>query len=112
MSEQQGAVRTNVSLPRGLKARMDAVKVPVNWSAVAAEAFERKLLELESRREVGNMDEVLARLKAAAALDGKEDYQEGRVAGEAWAKEGARPKQLRGLEQLIDLREVLEISAH
>ncbi len=48
MDEQQGATRTNISLPRELKARMDQVKEPVNWSAVAGKAFEAKLLELES----------------------------------------------------------------
>src|SRR5262249_13995548 len=83
-------------------ARMDAVEVPVNWSAVASQAFEAKLLELESTKEVGGMDDVIARMKAADELDQKEAYQEGREAGERWAKEVARPKQLRQLAKLAN----------
>lgn len=91
-----GVFRMNISVPRDLKARMDKVKGPVNWSAVAAQAFEAKLLELESqRREVKDMEEVLARLKAAAAVEENEDYQAGLRAGEEWAKRDATPKQLR-----------------
>jgi hypothetical protein len=100
MVEQQGAVRANVSLPRGLKARMDAVNEPVNWSAVAAQAFEAKLLELAARKEVGNVEDVIARLKAADELDIKEEYQQGCEAGGAWARETARPRQLRALARM------------
>jgi hypothetical protein len=100
MRKQLGAVRTNISLPRELKARMDAVEAPVNWSSVAAQAFEQKLLELESKKEVGSMDEVIARLKAADELDRKAEYQDGRKAGDRWAREDARPRQLRALSSL------------
>jgi hypothetical protein len=101
MSEQQGVVRANVSLPRGLKARMDAVKVPVNWSAVAAQAFEAKLLELASKKAVGSREDVIARLKAVAELEGKDDYQAGFAAGQRWAMQAAGPKQLRRLEEYL-----------
>lgn len=33
----------NISIPDHLKARMDALGEPVNWSRVAAEAFGRRL---------------------------------------------------------------------
>jgi hypothetical protein len=33
-------VRTTISVPRALKARMDAYEPPINWSAVACRAFE------------------------------------------------------------------------
>jgi hypothetical protein len=102
MAEQQGAVRTNISLPRELKARMDAVKSPVNWSAVAAQAFEAKLLELESTKEVSSMDDVIARLKAAAELEDKQEYQRGFALGQGWAKQEATPKQLRRLEEYVN----------
>jgi hypothetical protein len=101
MGEEQGAARTTISLPRDLKARMDAVKVPVNWSAVAAQAFEAKLLELASKKGAKGMDEVIARMKAAEKLDSNEDYQKGWAAGERWAKEEARPKQLRDLDKRL-----------
>jgi hypothetical protein len=101
MGEPQGFTRTNVSLPRALKARMDAVKSPVNWSAVAAQAFEAKLLELESTKEVKGMDDVIARLKAAAELEGNEEYQDGFKAGQEWAKKVARPKELKRIAKHI-----------
>jgi hypothetical protein len=97
MSEMQGHTRTNVSLLRELKVRMDAITVPVNWSAVAAQAFEAKLLELESRREVEDLDDVIARLKAAAMLEVNKEYQAGLKAGRKWAKQTATPKELRRL---------------
>ena len=100
MSEA-GVVRTNISLPRELKARMDKVQ-GVNWSAVASEAFERKLLELASKKEAKGMDEVIARWKAAAQLEANRDYQEGRELGEKWAKDKATPRQLRRLQALVD----------
>jgi hypothetical protein len=102
MGEQQGVIRVNISIARGLKSRMDAVTVPVNWSAVAAQAFEAKLLELASKKEVGSMEDVIARLKASAELEDKDDFQAGFAAGERWAKQTARPKQLRRLEEYIE----------
>lgn len=107
---ESGVVRTNISVPRELKAHMDRVQ-GVNWSAVASEAFERKLLELESQKEVKGMDEVIARLKAADELDRKEEYQAGRKAGERWAREDARPRQLRKLSGFVlfgELKSLLE----
>src|SRR5262249_27023394 len=101
MGEPKGVVRTNISLPRELKARMDAAPSSVNWSAVAAQAFEAKLLELESQKEVKSMDDVIARLKAAAELEANEDYQAGFKAGQQWAKEQATPKELRRLAEYI-----------
>lgn len=37
------SVRTTISIPGDLKAAMDAVEHPVNWSAIAAEAFKREI---------------------------------------------------------------------
>jgi hypothetical protein len=99
---EQGFVRTTISLPRELKDRMDEVTASVNWSAVAAQAFEAKLLELASKKEVGSMDDVINRLKAAAELEDREDYQAGFAAGERWAKARATPKQLRRLAEYLD----------
>jgi cell pole-organizing protein PopZ len=103
VADTHGVVRTNISVPRELKARMDAVKAPVNWSAVACRAFEAKLLELQSQqREVKAMEDVVARLKAADELERSEDYGAGYAAGERWAKEEARPSQLRSLRRSMD----------
>jgi hypothetical protein len=99
--EAQNVVRMNISVPRDLKARMDAVSASVNWSAIAAPAFEAKLLELEAKGNPKSMQEVIARLKAADEADANEERQKGREVGERWAKRGARPRQLRRLDELI-----------
>jgi hypothetical protein len=62
-------VRTNISLPRGLKARMEAAQ-GVNWSAVAADAIRDRLdggpHELERlREENARLRAALARVRAA-----------------------------------------------
>jgi hypothetical protein len=98
---KSGVVRTNISIPRDLKARMEKVE-GVNWSAVASEAFEEKLLNLASKQEVKGMDDLIARFKAAAELEANEDYQLGHRAGEEWATQKATPRQLRRLQALAD----------
>jgi hypothetical protein len=102
MGEDQGVVRMNISVPRDLKARMDAVKQPVNWSQTAAQAFEAKLLDLEATKEVETMDDVIARLRAAAKQEENEDYQDGLKAGRAWAMEDAKPKELRRIANYVE----------
>src|SRR5262249_23608495 len=86
-ADSPGVVRTTISLPPDLKSRMDAVKESVNWSGVAAAAFEAKLKELAARKEPENMEDVVKRLRAAAELEANEEYQAGFEAGQAWAKE-------------------------
>jgi hypothetical protein len=101
MSDSQGAARVNLTLPRELKARMEAVKEPVNWSAVAARAFEAELLDLESKKEVKNMDEVIERLRASKAKATNEDTQAGLKTGRRWAKGQAGVQELERVEKLI-----------
>jgi hypothetical protein len=107
VSETQNVVRMNISVPRELKARMDAAtayRLPgsVNWSAVASAAFEAKLLELASNKEVRGLKDVIARLRAADELDRNENYRAGRVAGERWAEQKATAQQLRNLRRCVD----------
>lgn len=102
MGDDGGAIRMSITVPRSLKARMDAVRESVNWSKTAADAFSAKLLELESRKETKNMDEVVARLRAAAELEANEEYQAGMEAGRAWALQQATPKQLRRASEYIN----------
>jgi hypothetical protein len=99
---EQGVIRVNVSVPRELKARMDAIEESVNWSGVAARAFEDELRRLQSERKAQKMDEVIARLKAAAEIEENEEYQDGFEAGQKWAKSTATPKQLRRLAEYVE----------
>jgi hypothetical protein len=91
--------RTTISLPAELKARMDAVKVPVNWSALAARAFEAKLWEIEmaSKNKVSKED-VVKRMKALKEREDEEDVAEGKEAGREWAEREASPRELRRLD--------------
>jgi hypothetical protein len=102
MTEPQGVIRTNISIPRDIKARMDKVMSPVNWSAVAVKAFEAKLLELDSEKEGDSMSDWIERMQAADKLDENEDYNAGRAAGTRWAKQKAHPRQLRNLQRSVD----------
>lgn len=89
--------RTTISLPDALKQRMDAVKDPVNWSQVAAHAFELKLGEIASRRESTNMNEVIQRLRASKIVHEDDQTKAGFKEGEAWAKKRATWAQLERL---------------
>ena len=48
------------------------------------------------------MTEVIARLKAAAKVEENESIAEGGKAGEAWAKNQAKPRELRRLDAATD----------
>jgi hypothetical protein len=108
MGEPINVVRMTISVPREVKDQMDAATEKVNWSAIATKAFHGELLALKSERKAKTMDEVISRLKAADDLERKEEYQEGRRVGKEWAKQEARPGQLRHLPQLRNLRRSMD----
>jgi hypothetical protein len=101
MSEQEGVIRVNISVPKALKARMEKAGRRRNWSSVAVKGFERELRQIEAEKQEGEeMEDIIRRLKTADELDRNETTQDGRLYGEAWAKRNARPQQLRLLAKL------------
>jgi hypothetical protein len=100
--------RMNISLPDELKGRMDALQQPVNWSGVAAKAYQEKLEELDPTPKEISMAEVVERLRASrseyvtepAFEIATDRYGEGLVAGMAWAREAAEWPALMQLERL------------
>lgn len=98
----RSTTRSNLSIPVELKARMDAVDEPVNWSAVACRAFELKLAEIDSRREVKSMDDVINRLRASKQQSDEVVHEEGHEAGRQWAMTRAEAIELERLEELYD----------
>src|SRR4051812_22715259 len=96
------AVRANITIPADVRASMDAVKETVNWSAVATEAFRAKLVALESRKAVGDMSDVIERLRATKKKHDDEMYQEGREVGGSWAKEEAEAFELKRLADFAE----------
>ncbi len=98
MPDDQKAARFNITLPAELRAAMEEA-AGVNWSAIAAQAFKSHLQAIAAESEVETMDDVIARLKAADELDTNQITQEGKSVGARWAKESARPRQLRALQK-------------
>jgi hypothetical protein len=92
--------RTTISIPPDLKARMDAVDEPVNWSAIACQAFEAKLAEITKRRGAMDMKEVAMRLRVSKRKNEAVQYQEGFEVGRRWAMNQAEADEL---ERLADL---------
>lgn len=76
------ATRTTISLPDDLKARMDEVDQPVNWSAEAAKCFEKLLGEIAARKPKKDMSDIIARLKASKLEGEDESYKLGKKPGE------------------------------
>jgi hypothetical protein len=73
---------------------MDRVKEPVNWSAVAAEAFELKLGEFARLKKEKTMENVIERLRASKIQRGNTLEKEGREIGAQWAKDQAEYDEL------------------
>jgi hypothetical protein len=99
MSKTSGSTRTTISVPADLKRRMDKVKEPINWSALACAAFEQKLAEVAARKERKDMDDVIQRLRGSKQQHATESAQAGAAAGEQWAKDTAEAVELERLEQ-------------
>jgi hypothetical protein len=94
--------RTTITIPQSLKTRMDAVQGPVNWSALAARAFEAKLREVEMRdKKALSKEEIVKRLQASQTEDAQRDHEAGKEAGKEWAGRQATAKQLKRAAQWV-----------
>lgn len=95
-------VRTTITLPSTLKERMDREAPEVNWSRLAAEAFEAKLDEMvvEKRTEL-TLEDVAARLRGSKRNRVDAVYNRGKKLGIDWAK---RKAQIDDLQLFEDLR--------
>lgn len=90
--------RTTISIPDQLKRRMDEyADGNVNWSAVAARAFESKLTELVSAKGAKSMQAVVARLKATRNSSDS-TKSKGREIGRNWAMNSATFDHLNSLD--------------
>src|SRR4051812_38767045 len=97
-NDEQGFVRTTISVPAGLKRRMD--RVAANWSAVASRAFEQHLEEQQKQEVPMSEEDAIQRLRRlkeagdAAARAGDPAYDVGR----RWAMTDAHPAELARLD--------------
>jgi hypothetical protein len=97
MHNEVGMARTTISLPDELKARMEGVEE--NWSAIAAQAFERRLRQLKLREET-DMTSVINRLRASKMEYDETNEAAGMVDGRRWATKSASYGQLKRLARV------------
>jgi hypothetical protein len=101
--------RTTISIADDLKRRMDRVRKPVNWSSVAAEAFERRLnVMAQNKQEKSSMEAVIARLRASRDQRGLDEFALGEARGSEWAMKIAEYAELSRLEKHFDVTDMLE----
>lgn len=95
------AQRRMISLSADLDSRME--KHPeVNWSRVAADAFERKLGELAAMKVSKTMDDVIQRLRASKLEYERGVFAEGIKAGKEWAQKDAEYIELKRLSDFCN----------
>lgn len=104
--------RMNISVPDDVKARMDAVEEAVSWSAVASRAFEIELGEIAKRKQVKDMSDVIARLRASKLESDTEEYQNGHEDGKEWAEQYAAFSELRRLSKAEERRQDWDWDGH
>jgi hypothetical protein len=89
--------KLSVYVPDALRERMDAVG-EVNWSKVAATAFEKEVLKLERSRAMGD---VIERLRASRNNVDFEERQAGAAEGREWAERRAEYDELQRLAEIL-----------
>jgi hypothetical protein len=90
-------------MPQELKDQMDAIGDQVNWSSVAASAFQAKVNEVQFRKgKKMSKSDVVKRLKALQEEGDQEEYEEGKDTGREWAERHAKPKELRRIADYIE----------
>jgi hypothetical protein len=88
------AYRMTITIPPDVKAQMDQVHEQVNWSAVASEAFQRKVVEIRNRRtKTMSRKELIEKLRASSAAD-PIGYEAGHARGRRWVEETLPPARL------------------
>lgn len=103
--------RINISIPDELKERMDAIE-NLNWSAVAAQAFE---VETRRHQRIVNMEQaqIVDRLRASYEKRHVVEHDNGHQHGVKWAAEIAEADELMWLADNQDgAAEALMQSSH
>ena len=87
--------RVNIYIRDELKDQMVEAGEKIRWSSIAQQAFSAELAHIASTKEIGNMDDVIERLRASKRSKADEDRKVGRAAGVEWAKHDAQYDELR-----------------
>lgn len=99
MGKKPTSYRTTISISQDLRHRMEKVQEQVNWSALAARAFEEKLAEIASKKVRKTMDDVIQRLRVSKEQADDASFKEGEKIGRRWAENRATAEQLMRLER-------------
>jgi hypothetical protein len=91
--------RMSISLPRELKARIDAIGNRVNWSRLAQQVWERAAAE---PMEGGTMNEMAQRLKASKAQCEERETALGHRCGKGWAEAVASYEDLKAVTKALE----------
>jgi hypothetical protein len=97
----QRSPRMTITVPFELRARIEAVDQDINWSAVAARAFQDKLAEIAAKKVRKEMSDVIQRLRASKRRAEDEESQQGYEDGRQWAEDRAEAEQLERLDDLV-----------
>ena len=93
--------RKTVYVGESLGERMAAIGDTVNWSRVAAEAFEKKLAEIAMERKGRTMEDVVQRLRASKLESESQEERRARAAGQEWAKHHAEWPELERVAEMV-----------
>lgn len=99
--QEEYYARFSILLPDSLKRKMDAVTEPIDWSAIAARAFESRVKELEFNKEC-EIDGAVARLREQKQQRENIIFKDGYKAGRIWALKSANIRQLQNLHGYFD----------
>ncbi len=106
MPRDPNIVRMTISLDKDLKLRMDEInaeKWVVNWSAVAARAFQQEIRKRQKPKLEGvGMEAVVNRLKASRDEYLGNSYEFGKSTGADWARNAADWIELKRLDDFRD----------
>jgi hypothetical protein len=90
-------VHITVSVSAELRQRMRSCREPVNWSAIASQAFEAELARKNLQSGESNIQDVIHRLRGTQREIGGEAFQRGAAMGTSWAERQATVPELQCL---------------
>jgi hypothetical protein len=93
--------RTTITVPARLQEEMRNTRTRVNWSAIACQAFEKKLEELGTVQDITSVQGAIERMKSLNEQEPTlidRERQSGKSAGIDWAMNDAHPSQIQRIE--------------
>ena len=90
--------KMTISIPDHIREQMTALDARVNWSALAAEVFDREVRK-SKKVDAMNTEQVVERLRASYEETKSADQEEGHTAGVDWASTDAEAAELAWMDE-------------